>query len=113
MSMRAHLRNPVAKHRFEVVAATAGTHILTSAWLEVITAMGAAADAFEVLNTTGRVLMLATGASGSELAIPYYVMPSAEPHLVPWNIAKGTRISAKAVDADADETSQLVFNFFG
>jgi len=103
-------RNPVAKHRFDVTSPAA---ITTSAWTVIISSMATASDAFEVLNTTGSVLKIATGNTGSEVEIPYYILPSSEPHLVPWNISKGSQISAKAVDADAADATQLVFNFFG
>jgi hypothetical protein len=110
MMSRAKLRNPVAKHRFDVTAPAA---ITTAAWTVIITAMDAASDAFEVLNTTGSVLKIATGEPGSEVEIPCYILPSSEPHLVPWNIAKGSKISARAVDSDAADITQLVFNFYG
>lgn len=113
MSRGILVRNPVAKHRHEVVTATAGTHITSAAWTEIITSLAAPVDAIEILNSTGSVLKIATGAAASEVELPFYILPSSEPHLIPFNIAKSTRISAKAVDSDVTTDSQLVFNFYG
>jgi hypothetical protein len=113
MSRGILVRTPVSKGRYTITAATAGTHILTSAWKELVSSMEKACDAVEILNSTGRVLLIGVGAAASEVEQNWYLMPSSEPHLVPLTLSKGDRISAKAVGADADETSQIVFNFYG
>lgn len=102
------------KVRHVVDPLTASTHILTTDWTEIIASLGASACAIEILNTTGRVLVLATGALGEETELSFYIMPSVEPKLFPVdNIARGARLSLKAIDGDADETSQVIINLYG
>lgn len=106
-------RRPVSKERYVITNGSAGTYVGTGSWVTLIAAVSTACDAFEYLNTTGRLLKLAIGSAGNEVEIPHYIMPSQEPHVVPYPLTKGVRISAKAVDSQADDTSQLVFNFYG
>lgn len=107
-------RNPVGKSLYQVVAATVGTHITNAAWVEIEDSLPAPCDALEILNTTGALLLLATGANGSEVEAPFYIMPGSEPHIIPYNIAKGTRLSVKVVGSvSATTDGDLAINWFG
>lgn len=107
-------RNPVGKSLYQVVAATPATHITSAAWVEIEDSLPAPCDAMEILNTTGALLLLAIGALGSEIEKPFYIMPSAEPHIIPYNISKGSRISVKVVGSvDATQDGDLAINWFG
>jgi hypothetical protein len=112
-SLLAH--KPSTKVRHAIVNATGSTHIETGGWTEIISALGASACAIEILNTTGQVLVLAVGAAGEEVELPFYVMPSVEPKLFPVeNISRGARLSMKAIDAEADgDNTQVLINFYG
>jgi len=107
-------RNPVGKSLYSVVAATVGTHITSSAWVEIEDSLPAPCDALEILNTTGALLKVAIGAAASEVETPFYIMPGSEPHIIPYNIAKGSRISVKvAGSVDATQDGDIAINWFG
>lgn len=107
-------RNPVGKSLYSVVAATVGTHITNSAWVEIEDSLPAPCDALEILNTTGAILLLGLGALGSEVETPFYILPGSEPHIIPYNISKGTRLSVKVVGSvSATQDGEIAINFFG
>lgn len=116
MSRSLTARYPVGKHLHEVVAATSGTHITTAAWVEVISSLAAPISGLMILNTTGKLIKMSVGAIGEEdeNEVRFYIMPAAEPQVLAFDgIKKGARISLRAVDADATDDSQIVFNLFG
>lgn len=103
-------RNPVGKLRFDYGA----TNVTTSAWVEITSAIPAAATHMHIFDSSGSVLKLSTGASGSEAAseLNFYIIPGGMEILLPIELAKSKRLAAKAVDANATD-GQLVINFFG
>ena len=110
--MRALLaRKPVAKLRHDYVA----TNVTTSAWVELIDALEEAASAVEIFDGSGSIIKLSLGDAGEEddNELPYYIMPGGGGGvMIPMELAKGKRLSAKAVDATA-ATGSLIINFFG
>lgn len=102
------LRKPVATVALDM----SSTNITTAAWATVIAALAAACSAIEIFNQSASAMQIATGAGGSEVALPYTVLPGGSAVLLPIEIAKGLRLSAKAYDATAS-TGRLVINFFG
>lgn len=87
------------------------TNITTSAYVQLIAAVGTGINQIEVYNPTTKVLILAVGAAGSEVDL-CYLFPTAvkETHRV-W-IEGGKRISVKA-DASNATTGILYVNLFG
>jgi hypothetical protein len=71
-------------------------------------------SAIEIFSGSGSIIKVSLGAAGLEYAseIPYYITPGGSSILLPIEIKKGTRISAKAVDTTAN-VGTLVINFFG
>ncbi len=113
MSRGILVRNPVGKLLYTVVSATPATAISTTAYTEITAATPVAFDALEVYNSTGALLILATGAVGSEVDMPMYLMPGSQPHIIPLNKRKGTRLSVKAVDVAASDDGYIAVNLYG
>jgi hypothetical protein len=86
----------------------------TGAWTQLLASLPRACCAVEISNNSGSTIQISTGAAGQEAAnaIPYTVLPGGSPILLPIEIMKGARISAKAVDADAT-SGYFTMNFFG
>lgn len=101
---------PVAKklHNYTV------TPVTTSAWVEIISATDTPSSAIEIFSGSGAPIKLSTGAAGSEDSseLPYYIIPGGSSIMLPLNLAKGARISAKAMVQDAD-AGVMVLNLFG
>ena len=102
---------PIKKHTHSYLSTPVGL----SAWVEIIAAMDMPASALEVFSGSGAVIKLSTGAAGDEdnHEIPYYIIPGGSGIMLPIGLAKGQRLSAKAVGADAADSGVLVLNFFG
>ncbi len=102
------LRKPVATVALDM----SGTNVTTAAWATVIAALGAACSSLEIFNPSGSPMQIAIGAAGVEVAIPYTVLPGGSAAVLPVEIAKGVRISAKAYDTNVT-AGRLIINFFG
>jgi hypothetical protein len=107
--MRLLARIPVAKFLHSYTS----TPVTTAAWVEIISATTAPCSALEIFSGNGAIIKLSLGAAGQEDAseIKYYVIPGGSSILLPIEVAKGKRISAKSMDTTANSGS-LVFNFF-
>ena len=88
------------------------TNVTSAAWVEVEDSLPAPANGVELFNGSGSILELAKGASGSEVAVQYYILPGGSSIFLPLSFAKLTRLAVKAVDLTADN-GHLVMNFFG
>lgn len=101
---------PVATLKLDL----SGSNITTVAWRELVASLSAACTAIEIYNPSGATLLLSTGAAGDEVnnVVPYTILPGGSGILLPQEIARGKRISAKAVDQDAT-SNWFVMNFFG
>lgn len=86
--------------------------VTTAAWVQVVAATSQPCSAIEVSNPSNSLLKIAVGGAGSEVELPYYVLPGGSPILLPWEIAKGSRISLKAVQTTAN-VGLFVLNLFG
>lgn len=91
---------------------TSGTNITTSAYVQLTASLSAPCSMIEVFNQSGSLIKLAIGASGHEVDIPYTIPSGGSNQLLTIEIAKGVRLSAKAVDAN-QTTGYLVINCFG
>ena len=90
-----------------------GTNVSTSAYTQFIASLSKPCSAVSIINTSASPIIVALGASGSE--INTYIVAEAGavpfPDLIPWNILPGTRISLKALVATAN-TGSFTMNFF-
>lgn len=85
------------------------TTITAAAYVTMVASLAGACSAIEVFNTTAKAIKLAIGAAASEADI-YTLPPGTKSEIIPREIKKATRISAKALGADAT-TGFLVVNF--
>lgn len=91
---------------------TAIGSITTSAWKELSSALSAACSGLEIFNGSGSSIQIATGAAGSEVALPYTVLPGGTTGMISAEISKGVRLSAKAIDVTMS-TGYFIVNLFG
>jgi hypothetical protein len=95
------IRNLLAQKPAEKLTLdVAVSNITTAAWTVVTAATLAACDAIQIGNTTDDILLISTGALGAEAngILPIYIGPCDETVVLPFPLAKGTRISVKAVN---------------
>lgn len=107
MSGRVISRKPVETNRLDLTT----TNVGAAAWVQLVAATLQPCSAVEVFNGSNNALLIATGAAGSEAAIPYTVLPGGSSILLPWEIAKGSRIAVKSVSGTAN-LGLLVMNKF-
>lgn len=86
------------------------TSVTTSAYVQLVASLAAACTEIEVFDSSGQTLVLATGASSSEVD-KIYIIPGGNGR-IPLAIAAATRVSIKAVSATAS-AGEIVINFYG
>ena len=84
------------------------TNVTTAAWVQIIAATPSDIKEFEVYDSSGQTMLLATGAPGAEVIIAQ-IPPGGMAGVANFTIAAGTRISTKAVSGTAN-SGTLVFN---
>lgn len=89
----------------------ASTNVTTAAWVTAVASTSQPCSAIEIFDSSGSMIQLGIGAAGSEVT-KYTIPPGGSVIFLPMEIAKGSRISLKALDADAT-TGRLIINFFG
>lgn len=103
---------PYHKLRVDLV----GTPITTAAWVQLSAALPKACVAAQIYYSGEGILRISKGDATQEEVgdneIPLYIAPGGEGNLVPLEIAKGARLSARAVDQDV-AMGELIINFFG
>lgn len=77
------------------------TTVTTAAWTELIASTAAEINHLIIFDSSGQTMELGTGAVGSE-ARALIIPPGGLTSGVPLNIASGSRVSIRAVSADAD-----------
>jgi hypothetical protein len=85
-------------------------NITTAAYVQLVASLGAAVHEIEIFDSSGSSFVLATGAAASE-ADQVYVFPGGNGR-IPLTIAASTRVSVKAVSANAT-TGEFLINFYG
>lgn len=93
-------------------ASIAGNTAATASYTQVIASTTYTSAGFCVINTSGSVIKVAVGGSGSEVDIPFYIPSSTLPIFVPKAIPKGSRISVRSVDTNGT-TGVVVVNLLG
>jgi hypothetical protein len=91
-------------HNYAVQGAT------TLAWLQLIASTSAVISDWDVTDTSGQVLELGVGAAGAEAR--FALIPAGGGSPFEHRLPAGSRVSIKAVDADAS-TGKLVINAWG
>ena len=110
MSQRTLLAHePAEKLSLDIAA----SNITTGAWTEITAATGMPCDAMSIDNTSDAVLMISSGAPGAENnnILPIYIKACEEGQVIPFPMAKGKRLSVKAIDHDVTY-GDLVINTF-
>jgi len=74
-------------------------NVTTSAYTELVASTSISVGKLEVCDTSGKLLKIASGASGSEVDILTTTVSGCV--IVPYYLAKGTRLSIEAIDANA------------
>ncbi len=92
-------------------ATVVAANVDVGAYTAVFTATTYGTGAIRVENTTDKVVKLAVGAAASEVDIPEYISPGVS-KVIQISVAKGARLSCRAVDADAT-TGQLSVTLLG
>jgi hypothetical protein len=87
------------------------TSVTTSAWVQLDSSMNADTHELEIFDSSGSVLKLGIGASGSETDIPFHIIPGGNANRIAVSIPQGSRLAIKAVDATAS-SGQLVINCY-
>lgn len=77
----------------------ASTNVTTGAWVELVAATSADITEIEIFDSSGRLLELGVGAAAAETR-KILVIPGGN-GLIPIDIPSGTRLSLRAVDANA------------
>lgn len=86
------------------------TPVTTAAYVELSPSLPANLKELEIFDTSQSVLQLAIGPSGSEVDLPFMVLPGGNvPSRVNCLLNAGMRLSIKAVDQNAT-SGQLIIN---
>lgn len=91
--------------------ANATTNIPTGSWLQLLAALGSAADAISVFNSGAAPVQIGIGGAGAEKVL-LIVGVNESISIVPAEIPKNSRISAQVVGAAANSTGFLTINFW-
>jgi hypothetical protein len=83
-----------------------------TAWVQVVAATPQPCSSAEIYNGSNALLKLAVGGVGNEVPIKYTVLPG-RTTVIPFEVSKGQRISAKAATATAASTDYLTLNLMG
>lgn len=85
------------------------TNVTTSAFTQLVASLSNAVNLIEVFDSSGQTMAIATGGAGSEV-IQAYIFPGGQGQ-IPIAIAAGTRISIKAISANAT-SGEIDVNFW-
>lgn len=75
------------------------TNVTTTAYTQVVASLASAVTIIDIFDSSGQVLVLATGAAGAEVQ-KAYIYPGGNGQ-IPIFIAAGTRVSIRAISANA------------
>lgn len=84
-------------------------NVTTSAYVQLTASTASAITKLEIFDSSGSVLVLATGAAASEIDL-LYIMPGGN-GMVEVTVAASTRLSIKAIDTNAT-SGQIVINCY-
>lgn len=103
------------KPTFSLPIDLATTPIDNTGWTELSPALEGPASSVEIYNPSGATIMLSFGAAGDEdnNKYPYHILPGGSGILLAIPFKAGSRLSARAFDANAANLNTFVMNFFG
>lgn len=81
------------------VLSYSSTNVSTSAYVELIASLPSSFSKLQILDTSTKILKIATGAAGSEVDICTVAVSGCV--VLPYYLTAGTRLSIKAIDANA------------
>lgn len=81
------------------VLSYAATNVTTAAYVVLIASTSVATSRLQILDTSGKILKLAIGASGSEVDI--CACPVSGNTVINYYVPQGSQISIEAIDASA------------
>lgn len=104
------IRKPTQTARYDL----SGGAIGTSAYVTILAKASNlyASSALEIFNPSPATMKIATGDAGSEVDLPYSVLPGGM-NILAFEIPKGVRISMKAADQTSGAVGLVVINQFG
>lgn len=90
-----------------------GTNIPTGSYVTLLakTLNAHPCSAIEIFNPSGSPMIIAYGDAGSEVVIPYTILPGGTTGLLAAEIPRGSRIALKAYDA-AVTSGRFILNQF-
>ena len=94
-----------------IVINAASLNLPHTAWTEVLSNLLYSASHFEVYNGSTTPILIATGSSGNEAALPYAIMGGGTNGPVAQNIGAGSRITLQPVSSDI-VNGFIVINLF-
>lgn len=89
----------------------AGVNVTTAAYVQLIASTAAAISAAEIFDSSGQTMVLAIGPAAGEVD-KLYIIPGGNDDIKKVAIPAGSRVSVKAVSADAT-VGELTINFMG
>ncbi len=113
LSMGAHSESFLGKTPIQTVYHPyASGSVTTGAWTALITSLPSNVSYAQIIDTSGQVMKLATGASGSEVAIPFTIPRNFSGSTgFPFTLRQGVRVSIEASSTTAS-TGEIIINFF-
>ncbi len=110
MKSAAALRKPTQTTTVDM----SGVNITTSAYATILAKASNlyACSAIEIFNPSGSPMIIAIGDAGSELPIPYTILPGGTTGALAVEINRNVRISAKAYDTTVS-SGRFILNQFG
>jgi hypothetical protein len=110
---------PVGTFNFDFAV----TAVDNSAWVTVIGQIPASCTAIQILNTSSAIIRISNGAAGNETGndpitgksneYPIKLLPGQLSEVLPFEMTRGSRLSARAQTAIPADEGELVINLFG
>lgn len=110
---------PVGTFNFDF----ASTNVDNSAWVTIIGQIPASCCAIQILNTSSAIIRISKGSAGQETANdantgksnehPFKILPGQLSEILPFELVRNARLSARAQTSIPADEGELVINLFG
>ena len=110
MSCACNIKTPIQTIAIDLSVTSIGS----SSWVQLLADLVYAAGSVEIFNGSSSAFSLAMGASGSEVTLPYTIIPGGTDGIIALSqiFKTGSRISAKSIGGTPTQ-GLLIFNFYG